>query len=179
LNQLSDAELRRSILEQAARGCDLAHMDQAAKYVAAMSMGDDQKAAIKGLISGWTPADPEAAVNWLCSFPENNPQTEQVQSVIKAWSHGEPAAVAKWLANLPAGTAGDGMAGAFLDGAVVKYPEFAGEWTKTITDATRRQQFQIQVARQWMKSDPSAASKWTDSLDLPDEVKKSLKAPSP
>jgi hypothetical protein len=181
LKPLSDAALRQNILEQAARGCDLAQLDQAAKCVAAMPPGDDQKAAIKGLLaSGWTSADPETAVNWLCSFPETNPQTEQIQAVIKKWSQSEPAAVSKWLAKLPAGnTAGEGMTSAFLEGAVLKYPEFAAQWTQSVTDETRRQKLQLQVARQWMKTDPSAASAWVKSLNLPEEIRQSLKAPSP
>ncbi|HZI30691.1 MAG TPA: hypothetical protein VFF11_00005, partial [Candidatus Binatia bacterium] len=180
LNQLSDAALRQDILEQAARGCDLFQLNQAAKYVAAMPAGADQNAAIKGLLARWIPADPETALNWLCSFPETNSQPEQVQSVIEAWSRREPAAAASWLANLPAGTASDGMVGAFLEGAVETHPEFAGHWSQTntnITDETRRLTFQIQVARQWMKTDPSAALNWIYSLDLPEGIAQSLTAP--
>jgi hypothetical protein len=179
LKSLSDAELRRGILEQAVRGCDLPHMNAAAKYIAAMPAGDDQKAALKGLLAGWAPADPESAVNWLRSFPETNAQTELVQSVIKSWSQPEPAAVAQWLAKLPAGTAGDETISAFLAGAVVKYPEFAGQWTQSVTDAAKRQKYQVLVARQWMKADPAAAWKWINSLDLPDDIKQPLKAQLP
>lgn len=179
LPPLSDADLKRGILEQAGRNCDLLHMNQTAKYVAAMPAGDDQKALIQGLLSSWAPADPETALNWLCAFPENNPQTGPVQSIIKTWSQTEPAAVAKWLANLPAGAASDGMMSAFIEGAVGKYPEFAAQWTSSVTDETKRQKFQIEMARQWMKTDSSAAWKWIDSLNLPDEVKQSLKTPQP
>jgi hypothetical protein len=179
LKPLAEAELRQSILEQAGRDCDLTHINQAAKYVAAMPAGEDQQAILKGLLARWTPADPEAAANWLCSFPENNPQTEPIQSVIKAWSQAEPAAVAKWLTNSPAGTASEGMDTAFLEGAAGKYPEFAGQWTQSVTNETQRQKFQVQVARQWLKTDPTAAAKWIDSLDLPADLKPSLKTPAP
>jgi hypothetical protein len=179
LKQLSDAALRQTILEQAAGSCDLMHMDQATKYVVAMPPGEDQKALIKGLLTRWAPADPQSALNWLCSFPETNSQPEQVHAVIKAWSQREPAAVAKWLANVPAGTASEGMFSAFLEGAAVKYPEFAGQWTQSVADETNRRKFQAQVARQWMKTDSSAATKWIDGLDLPEDLKQPLKAPSP
>ncbi len=179
LQPLSDAALRQNILEQAARSCDLPHMKQAAKYIAAMPVSDDQKAAIQGLVSTWAPADPEPAVNWLVSFPATNAQPELVQSVIKTWSQPEPSVVAKWLANLPAGTVSEGMISAFLDGAMVKYPDYAAQWSQSVADETQRQKYQIQIARQWMKTDSSAATKWIDSLSLPDEVKQSLKAPAP
>ena len=88
-------------------------------------------------------------------------------------------AAAKWLATLPAGTASEEMVNAFLEGAVGKYPEFAAQWTKSTTDETKRQKYQIEVARQWLKTDPSAALKWIDSLGLPEEIKQSLKTPLP
>ena len=111
-----------------------------------MPVGDDQKAALKGLLSNWTATDPEAAVNWLVSFPETNAQPEQVQSVIRTWSQSEPVAVAKWLTNSPAGTNSDGMISAFLEGAVEKYPVFAWQWTQSVTDEAKRKQYQRQVS---------------------------------
>jgi hypothetical protein len=174
LKALADAALRQSILEQAAGDCDLAHMDQAAKYVVAMPAGDDQKAVIKGLLAGWAPADPETAVNWLCSFPETNSQPEQVQSVIKAWAQSEPSAVAKWLADSPAGTDSEATVSAFLEGAAAKYPGYAAQWTQIVADETQRQKYQVQVARQWLKTDPSAALKWIDSLNFPEAIKQRL-----
>lgn len=179
LQPLADAALRQSILEQAARSCDLPHVNQAAKYIATLPAGDDQQAAIKGLLSTWTPADPETAVNWLCAFPETNAQPEHVASVIKAWSQTEPAAVAGWLTNSPAGNVSEGTINAFLEGVVGKYPEFAAQWTQSVADETRRQKYQVQVARQWLTTDPSAALKWLDSLNLPEETRRSLKAQSP
>jgi hypothetical protein len=176
LQPLSDAALRQSILEQAARNCDLAHVDHAAQYIAAMPAGDDQKAVLKGLLSTWAPIDPETAVNWLCSFPETNSQPELAQSIIKTWSQAEPAAVATWLTNLPAGPASEGAVSAFLEGAAAKYPEFAGQWTQSVTNEIQRQQYQILVARQWMKTAPSAASNWINSLDLPEAAKEPFKA---
>jgi hypothetical protein len=48
-----------------------------------------------------------------------------------------------------------------------------------VTDENQRQKYQVQVARQWLKNDASAATKWIDSLSLPEEIKQSLKVPSP
>ena len=179
LQTLSDAGLRQMILEQAAGSCDLPHLNPAAKFIAGMPAGDDQQAAIKGLLSSWLPVDPAAAVNWLHSFPETNAQPKQVQSAIETWAQSEPAAVAKWLANLPAGTTSTEMVDAFLAGAVVKHPEFVGQWIQSVADETQRQRYEVQTAQQWMKADPAAAIKWLDSLDLPEAIKHSLKAQAP
>jgi hypothetical protein len=175
LTPLTDDGLRQNILEEAGGDCDLLHLDQTAKYISTMPGGNDQEAAVKGLVSRWTATDPEAAVNWLLAFSETNAQPEQVQSVIKVWAQPEPAAVAKWLADLPAGTVSDEMVGAFLNGAALKYPQYAAEWTQSVADETKRQKYQIQVARQWIKTDPAGALKWIESLNLPDEIRQSLK----
>jgi hypothetical protein len=77
---------------------------------------------------------------------------------------------------LPAGPASEGAVSAFLEGAAAKYPEFAGQWTQSVTNEIQRQQYQILVARQWMKTAPSAASNWINSLDLPEAAKEPFKA---
>jgi hypothetical protein len=171
LKSLPDAVLRQNLLAQAGASCDLPHMNQAANYIAAMPPGDDQKAVIKGLLSNWSPADPETALNWLSAFPESNPQTKAMQSVVKAWAQSDPAEVARWLTTLPTGDAREDMVAAFLEGAAQKYPEFAGQWTKSLTNEVQRQQYQLLIARQWMKTNPSSASNWLSSLDLPEEIK--------
>ncbi len=178
LQPLADASLRQAILKQAAHGGGLSGLDPLSKDIAAMPAGDDQQAAIQGLLSSWSPADPASALNWLCAFPETNPQTNQVQSVIQTWAQHEPAAVAQWLAKLPAGAASDEMIGAFLDGAVVKYPEYAAQWTQSVPDAVKRQQYRLQVMQQWLKTDPAAANKWLESLNLPPDIKLSYKTPA-
>jgi uncharacterized coiled-coil DUF342 family protein len=115
-------------------------------------------------------ADPDTAVNWVSTFVATNSQPEQVQSVIKAWAEAEPAAVAKWLADLPAGITNADLDTAFLEGTVAKYPEFAGQWATAATNEIQRQKYQVQVAQQWMKSDPAAALKWASGLNLTNEI---------
>lgn len=179
LQPLTDVALRQTILEQAAGHCDLWLLKPAANFVAALPASDDQKALIQGLLSCWAPADPASALNWLGAFPETNAQPKLVQSVINTWAQHEPAAAAQWLANQPAGTASDDVTNAFLTGVLAKYPAFAAQWTQSISDETRRQKLQLQVARQWLKTDPATATNWMDSLDLPEAIKQSLQKASP
>jgi len=175
VRQLPDADSRQRALKKIIH--DPMRAIQLRQQIAAMSAGDDQKSALQDLLACWAPADPETTVNWLCSFPATNSQLEQVQFVIQAWSHREPAVVAQWLANLPAGTASEGMVSAFLEGAVEKYPVFAWRWTQSVTDAPLRQKFQRQVARQWMKTDPSTAVEWVNRLDLPPAIMQPRQSP--
>jgi len=179
LKPLTDDTLRHGLLEQAARNHDLPHLDSAAKYIAAMPAGEDQKAAISGLLSNWASADPAAAINWLGAFPETNAQPELVQSIVRSWSETEPAAVAKWLTNSPATTANEAAINAFLAGAAARYPDFAAQWATAITDEAKRQNYQVRLARQWLKTDPASAQKWIDTLNLPEALKQSVKDQSP
>lgn len=146
-----------------------------AAYALGLTAGAEQSAVIKVLLANWSGANPEAAANWLLTFPETNRQPEAVVAVIKTWSQSEPAAVSNWLAKLPTETFSDDLVGAFLDGAVVKYPEYAAQWTQSVTDEAKRQKYQSQVAREWMATDSAAAEKWIDALAVPEELKASLK----
>lgn len=179
LKPLSDGALRRSILEQLGHNCDVRQLAETGKYIAAMPADDNQNAIIQGLLPAWMAADPETAASWLYSFPTNNLQTERIHTVIKAWAPSQPAAVSNWLANLPTGTASDEMIDAFLEGTAGKYPEFAAQWTQSVADDARRQKYQVQVARLWIKNDPAAALKWIDGLSLPEEIKQTLKTQQP
>ncbi len=179
LQPLNDAHLRQTLLTQAAGNGDLLHADEAAKDIAAMPSGDDQKAAIQGLLSTWATANPESTLNWLRSFSETNSQAQHLQMVLKSWAQTEPAAAAKWLANLPAGAADNDLTNAFLAGAAQKYPEFAAQWTQTVTDESQRQTLQVQVARMWLKTDETAATNWIKGLNLPEPAKESLERPQP
>lgn len=171
LRPLANNDLRQQILESAGSEGDATNRDQLAKSIVALPADNDQQAAIKGLLSRWTPVDPAAALNWLSAFPETNAQPAAVQSVIKAWSQTEPAAAAQWLTNAPVEIAGEGTVNAFLTGAVEKYPDFAAQWTQSVTNEADRQKYQVQVAEQWLKTDPSAAQKWINTLNLPEVIK--------
>jgi hypothetical protein len=176
LQPLSDPALRQGILEAAARNCDLARLNPAAEFIAAMPVGDDQQAAMRGLLATWTATDPEAAANWVAAFPETNPQPEAAADILKTWSQSEPSAAANWLTHSPARTGNQAMISALIEGSLVKYPAFAAEWTLSVADEKLREKFQFLVAREWIKADPTAATRWIDSLNLPDETKHSLKA---
>ena len=97
-------------------------------------------------------------------------------TVIQSWAQTEPAAAADWLTNLPPVTNNEAIFNAFIAGAAAKYPDFAAQWTQSVTNDAERQKFQLQIARQWLKTNPAAATNWIDSLDLPAKIRSSLKA---
>jgi chemotaxis protein histidine kinase CheA len=163
--QLTDAVSRQHALEVIMQ--DPVRAVRLQQPIAGMPAGEAQNAAIHALLSTWAPVEPEKAANWLRAFSETNAQPEQVQYVVRVWAQRDPAAAAHWLATLPAGTADDGVASAFLAGAVASQPAFAWQWTESVSDETQRQKFQLQVIRQWLQADPLGYGLWSESRDLP------------
>jgi predicted transcriptional regulator len=148
----------------------------ATNWFAGLPAGDAKAAALSGLALAQATNAPASALDWLLASPETNAQPAAIQAVLQSWSQTEPEAAAQWLTNLPATTNNDSLFNAFITGAMVKYPDFAAQWTQSVTNDADRQKFQIQVARQWLKTDPAAATNWIDNLDLPEKIRSSLKA---
>jgi hypothetical protein len=168
-------ELPADVYHEIALAWGKSDFSAATNWFANVPSGDAQAATLSGLALVQTSNAPASALNWLQSSPETNAQPAMA-AVIEPWAQTEPAAAADWLTNLPPATKNDAIFKAFIAGAVVKYPDFAARWTQSVTNEIERQKFQIQVARQWLKTDPAAATNWINSLDLPAKIRSSLKA---
>jgi predicted nucleic acid-binding Zn-ribbon protein len=167
LAPVADAELRHNLLAQTAHAAAGTQPESVTKFIATMPAGDDQQAALQGLLAIWATNQPAAALTWLQTFPETNAQPQAAQFVLNSWAQGEPAAAANWLTNSPDAATNEVFLSAFLDGAAAKYPAFAAQWTQSVTNEVLRQKLQAQVAQQWLKSDTNAAQKWIETLNLP------------
>lgn len=131
----------------------------AGKIVNDEGLSDSSSYFQLAVLDNWLQTDLTGASNWVRQLPD--------------------AECREWLAKLPAGTASEVMVSALLAGVVEKYPAFAWQWTQSLTDETRRQRFQLQIARQWMKADPFAALNWINRLDLPQTIMPPRKAAWP
>lgn len=169
----NNAALRLELVEQAAGRS--ANLRATADFIVQMNPGDDQSAAIKGLVRNWSTLASEATLDWLRSFPETNAHPTQVEFVMTEWSQREPARAAQWIAKQPTNFVSEATLNAYLDGAVLRYPEFAAQWTQAIADEAQRQKLQVHLAKQWLKQNAIAAQQWIDTLDLPARLKRSLR----
>ncbi len=131
----------------------------AGKIVNDEGLSDSSSYFQLAVLDNWLQTDLTGAGNWVRQLPD--------------------AECREWLAKLPAGTASEVMVSALLAGVVEKYPAFAWQWTQSLTDETRRQKFQLQIARQWMKADPFAALKWITRPALPLAIMSPRKAAWP
>ena len=50
----------------------------------------------------------------------------------------------------------------------------AAPWTETLTDPNQRNNAIENVARNWLRTDPAAATKWLNATSLPQEQKQQL-----
>ena len=53
-------------------------------------------------------------------------------------------------------------------------PEYSAAYATALSDENRRHNAIRDAARNWLRNDPAAATKWLNSTDLPDERKKEL-----
>jgi hypothetical protein len=169
-------ELPARIYHEIALAWGRTDFSAATNWFAGLTSGDAKAAALSGLALAQADSAPAAALDWLQSSPETNAQPTAMQAVVQSWAQTEPAAAAEWLANSAPATNNESLFNAFVTGAVINYPEFAAQWTQSVTNDAERQLLQLQIARQWLKTDPAAATNWIDGLDLPEKVRSGLKA---
>ena len=55
-----------------------------------------------------------------------------------------------------------------------QFPESSAAYAPALSDENRRHNAIRDAARNWLRNDPAAATKWLNSTDLPDERKKEL-----
>ena len=55
-----------------------------------------------------------------------------------------------------------------------QFPEYSAAYATALSDENRRHNAIRDTARNWLRNDPAAATKWLNSTDLPDERKKEL-----
>ncbi|HTB82582.1 MAG TPA: hypothetical protein VK742_02910 [Candidatus Sulfotelmatobacter sp.] len=169
-------ELPNSIYHEIAFAWGKSDFSAATNWFAGLPSDDAKAAALSGLALAQADSAPASALDWLQSSPETNAQPAAMQAVIQSWAQTEPEAAAEWLTNSAPATNNESLFNGFVTGAAVNYPGFAAQWTQSVTNDAERQKLQFQIARQWLKSDPAAATNWIDGLDLPEKVRSGLKA---
>ena len=55
-----------------------------------------------------------------------------------------------------------------------QYPEYAAPFANSLTDANQRNSAIQNVGRSWLRTDPTAATKWLNGTALPENQKQNL-----
>jgi hypothetical protein len=148
----------------------------ALRWAQALTAGDRRTLAVFSVVSSWSAEEPEAAAAWVVKCPEGELRDLSMGGVVSRWARTDPAAAGEWLKTFPAGKSRDwGVENFMLNSS--NYPEYAAAAVTLISDAKQRNLCIENLARQWLRSDPEAARKWLDTLDLPaDQIERLLKS---
>ncbi len=151
--------------------------ERAKKWVAQLPNEDARKQATSMLAISWAFNDPAAATSWAASLPAGERTTALAESV-GLWASQDPAAAGNWLGDYN-GAGRDEAVQNFTSNVASKDPGAALSWAATISDPKLRASSQEQVASDWLKRDPQAASAWIQNSSLPAEEKSRLLAAAP
>ena len=91
------------------------------------------------------------------------------------WASQDPVATTGWLERLPAGATRDAAVSAFTQSAINTDPEGAAVWASTIANENVRNTDLERIARQWLRTDKTAAQNWINqSPAISTEMKQRL-----
>ena len=167
---------QNALVEQVATTWWQSDPPAALRWAQALPAGDRRTLAVFSVVSSWSAEEPEAAAAWVVKCPEGELRDLSMGGVVSRWARTDPAAAGEWLKTFPAGKSRDWGVGKFMLNSS-NYPEYAAAAVTLISDARQRNLCIENLARQWLRSDPEAARKWLDTLDLPaDQLERLLKS---
>ncbi|MDB6027732.1 MAG: hypothetical protein JWM68_3955 [Verrucomicrobiales bacterium] len=173
--QQTDDKARDSIYKAIISGWAVNSPSDAASYVASLPAGPFQNSAASSVASNWAENDPAAAASWAVGIPEGDARKVAFQNVVLQWGRSDPEATAQWLENLPSGDSRDTAVVTFAADCLKDYaPATALKWAQTITSDGVRNNTTLNIAREWLKSDPTTAKQWIASSTLPGGIKEGL-----
>ena len=145
----------------------------AANYVTGLPVGDSQNKAAISVVNQWMQSDPQAASTWAAGFTGSTRQ-QALNTVVQQWAQNDPAAAGQWLAALPEDSAKQSAEQSYVNNLSWQYPDMAAPVALALTDENQRNNAIQNIARNWLRSDPTAAANWLQTTALPENQKQSL-----
>jgi putative heme degradation protein len=125
------------------------------------------------VISQWTQADPDAASKWAANFTGDS-RKQALDAVVQNWARNDPQNSALWLAALPDDAAKQSAMQNYVSNTQWQYPDLAAQFATALTDEHQRDSAIQNVARNWLRTDPTAATTWLNNTSLPQNQKDQL-----
>ena len=141
--------------------------EEAARWVAALSPGEEQNQAALAVIDRWIGSDPLAAATWTAQFEEGPLREQSMALVARHWGLHDWNATAHWLEKLPMGSSRDAAIGAFVTSVDGYDIRLAAEWANQMQALDSRATRLEQTARRWLREDNAAARTWLEKAQLP------------
>lgn len=147
-------------------------------YIETLPEGTTKQFAQTLAAAKWAYLDPAAAAAWVSSLPPEG-QGAAVVSVISQWANQDPQAAGNWMNTLE-GPGKDSAISAYAAHLAPRDPGTALGWAQSIANPEIRTATVEALVQQWRERDPTRATDWINSSQLPDEEKaRLLKAPAP
>jgi len=151
--------------------------ERARKWVSELPNEDARKQATSMLAIQLGFSDPAAATKWSATLQAEQRTTALAESV-GTWAQEDPTAAGQWLGAYD-GPGRDEAVQNFTLNVASKDPETALSWAATISDPKLRGSTEQQIAGDWLRQNPQAATSWIQNSSLPLEEKTRLLTPSP
>jgi len=140
---------------------------EAARWVASLEPGEEQKEAALAVVGVWLQSDPKAVANWVASFSEGSMREQALGRVARTWGLQDWNGAAAWLETLPKGASKDMAIDEFVWSADGYDIRLASEWANRIETQELRSQRVEGTLRRWLSEDNSAARAWIQQSQLP------------
>ncbi len=150
---------------------------RARRWVSQLPNDDARRQANSSLAISWAFDDPAAAVKWASSLPVGDGGTALAEAV-GLWAGEDASAAGEWLGQYD-GAGRDQAVQNFSLNVATKDPAAAMTWAGAISDPRLRTSAQEQLARDWLRRDPSAATNWIQNSSLSAEDKTRLLSAPP
>ncbi|HVU35166.1 MAG TPA: hypothetical protein VHE61_17155, partial [Opitutaceae bacterium] len=144
-------------------------------YIANLPANADMAGVARDFAGHWANNDPAAAAAWVSQLPAGSPlQSAAVPLVARQFADDDPAAAGRWVDSLPAGPVHDDAVKAYVFQEMGDDPSIAATWTAKVANPNLRNNLTVDIARNWLRFDPTAARQWIAQTALPDPIKQRL-----
>ena len=174
---LTDEKMRSAALDTISRQFLRGDMTAATEWAASIASLPGSGQAVGQIADAMARKDPAGAAAWVATLPSGTSQTAALQQIYDQWTRSDPTAASTQLTQMPAGEAKNAIVATFTRSLAREDAASAAIWTKEITNPENRLKAQIDVARFWNRTDPSAAQPWIAANIPADQQAEALARP--
>ncbi|MES2439749.1 MAG: hypothetical protein V4584_11805 [Verrucomicrobiota bacterium] len=171
---ITDEALRGGFVAMIANRLAEKDPDDAARWLASMNAGEDQRRAARRVADALAKEDPTKAAAWLKSL-QPEARAEAARGIIPVMSSGDPNKItqtATWVASL-AGTPGyDNVVEEFVWSCNTRAPEQSAAWIQGVANPDQQRRLYYRMLGEWSQKDAAAVKQWVAANNVPDDVRR-------
>lgn len=139
-----------------------------------LSDASAQRAALLGILKGWSHISQESAASYAATLPAGDLQDAAVMQVIKEWSFSDARGAASWVSKFPEGKLRDKAVESVVFWGQGQCPGAIADMLDAIGSARLIEKYGETLGSIWLLRDAAAARLWIERSALPDEIKQRL-----